>query len=53
MDLGGFGQVISGDKAVKVEAQLSQSDLQMAAIYFMVAMFLAVVLANFVVRNRS
>ncbi len=46
MDLGGLGQVVSGDKPIRVQAEIKNSDLQKAAVYIFLAMFLAVLLAN-------
>ncbi len=51
MNLGGFGQVVSGDKPVKVQAEINQKQLFQASIYIFAAMFLAVLLAGFINRK--
>jgi len=49
--LGGFGSVISGDKPIRVQAELQQSDMQQLAVYLFGAFFLAVLLANFIIKK--
>lgn len=51
MDLAGLGQVATGDKPLRVQAEIKETDLQKAAVYIAVAMFLAVLLANFLTRR--
>ena len=53
MDFGGLGQVISGDKPVKAQIELKPGDIQIAALYFTVGMFIAVLLANFITRKQA
>jgi len=51
--LTGLGQVVSGDKPMLVEARINESDLQQTAVYIFIAMFLAVLLANFLTRPKK
>jgi len=53
MNFEGLGQVATGDKPLRVQAEIRETDLQKAAVYIFIAMFLAVLLANFLTRKRA
>lgn len=51
-NLGGLANVLSGDKALKIETRINERDLQKLAVYLFAAFFLAVVLANYITRKK-
>lgn len=53
MNVSDLGGVISGNKAVQIEAKANEKDLQKAALYLFAAIFLGQLLANFVIKKAS
>jgi preprotein translocase subunit SecG len=51
MNFGGLSQVVSGDKALKIQAEIKETDLQKMALYLFAAFFVAVLLANYVTKK--